>query len=178
MKNLIVALFLFATSSAFAAPAQVIIIRHAEKPSEGNDLSPEGYAHAQRLVSYFQNNKDVTQFGTPAAIYAMNPSKEDGSNRAIETVEPLAKALALEIEHPYVRLQYPNLAADLLSKTEFSGKMVLICWEHKVIPDMAVQFGVSPMPSKWEGDDFTTVYRIDFDESGTVKNFSIFSQKF
>lgn len=38
-----------AASTTWATPAQVLVIRHAEKPDEGNDLSPKGEKRAQSL---------------------------------------------------------------------------------------------------------------------------------
>ena len=34
-------------SSAFAAPAQILILRHGEKPLSGNTLSAQGYQRAE-----------------------------------------------------------------------------------------------------------------------------------
>lgn len=45
-----------ATVSCFslhAAPAQIIIIRHAEKPPEGNQLSIKGMERAAALIPFF-----------------------------------------------------------------------------------------------------------------------------
>ena len=81
------------SSTSWATPAQVLIIRHAEKPASGPDLSPQGYQHAQELVSYFESNPEVTQYGRPFAIYAMANNSADSGLRPIETVTPLAHAL-------------------------------------------------------------------------------------
>lgn len=175
MKMLIVYIAL-CSGIAFASPAQVIIIRHAEKGT-GNDLSPQGYQHAQELVSYFESNPDVTQYGTPIAIYAMSPSEDDPSNRAVETVTPLAGALGLTLQGQFSKMQIQQVASAVMSDAAYSGKMVLICWEHKVIPDLAVALGVSPEPPKWDKDDFDSVYRIDFDAQGAVTKFDIFTQQ-
>ena len=162
---------------SFASPAQVIIIRHAEKPPTGNDLSAQGYQHAQELVPYFESNSDVTQYGTPVAIYAMAPGGDDPANRAIETVTPLANALSLQVLSPFTRLEFAPVVNAIMTNPAYDGKMVLVCWEHKAIPGLAAQFGVSPTPSKWNGSDFTTVFRIDFTSEGKVSNFTTFSQQ-
>jgi hypothetical protein len=68
----LLATLLVSSTAAWATPAQVLIIRHAEKGASGKDLSSAGDARAQALVGFFENNPEVTQYGTPAAIYAMS----------------------------------------------------------------------------------------------------------
>src|SRR5580692_8328937 len=108
MKSLKKIIFLgifLSASIVFASPAQVIIIRHGEKPESGNSLSPQGWARARALVKYFETNPDVTQFGTPVAIYASRAEAEEqvegSSLRMIQTVTPLAQALGLKINSTY-----------------------------------------------------------------------------
>jgi hypothetical protein len=167
--------FLLCSSVALASPAQVIMIRHAEK-APGNDLSAQGYQHAQELVPYFESDADVTQYGTPVAIYAMEPSSEDPSNRAVETVTPLAQALNLTVLANYGRDDYQNVVNEVMANSSYDGKMVLICWEHTSIPAIAAAFGVSPQPPKWDKDDYMTVFRIDFNSQGKVTQFNTFQQ--
>ena len=58
-------------AGAFAGPAQVIIIRHAEKPPVGDDLTPKGRQRAAALVPYFLETPEVLEYKLPAAIYAL-----------------------------------------------------------------------------------------------------------
>ncbi len=163
MRQTFLAAFLAcAVAPAFAAPAQVIIIRHGEKPPSGPDLDEQGYARAQALVGFFQNNPAVTQFGTPAAIYAMDPKGPNGSMRAIETVTPLAQALGQSIDTDYKRKDIPQLVQDILGNPAYDGKMVLICWEHSVIPDIVDAFGWTSAPQSWAGSSFDRAWVLDF----------------
>jgi hypothetical protein len=157
---------------ACAAPAQVIIIRHGEKPSTGNELSPQGFQRADALVGFFEHNPAVTQYGAPVAIYAMDPKDADGSLRPIETVTPLANALGLTIDHDYVKDQLPALVSDIMANPAYDGKMVLICWEHKVIPTLVQDFGWSAAPDAWSGSVFDQAWVLDFD-GGKVSSFQI-----
>lgn len=166
-------LFLTATVS-WAMPAQVLIIRHAEKDG-GSDLSPQGYQHAQALVQYFQTNADVTQYGTPAAIFAEAPKGPDGSRRAIETVTPLATALGLPVQDEFTKKHIQELVTLIESSPQFDGRMVLICWEHKVIDQMAAAFGVNPMPDPYPSSRFDLVWEINF-SGDQVSSFREFSQ--
>ena len=175
MKITTILLALFFSTAALAAPAQVLIIRHAEKPEDGNGLSEKGFKRALALVQYFKSNPDVTQHGTPAAIFAMKPKDENGSIRAIQTVSPLAQNLGLPIFSSILRDDLNSLVSKVMTDQSYNGKMVLICWEHKVIPDMAKIFGVNPRPSDWPGDDFETVFEIDF-TGNKVSKFKTFKE--
>lgn len=153
--------------AAWATPAQVLIIRHAEKSDTTPDLSPEGYARAQALVGYFQNNATVTKYGTPVAIYAMAATNQDTGLRPFETVKPLADALGMTVLSSYKKDDVWDLAAEVMSKSEYIGKMVLICWEHKMITPLASALGVSN-PGKYSGDEFGQVWEIDFSNDQVV----------
>ena len=128
---------LICAAPLFAAPAQVIIIRHGEKPAQGSGLNARGFQRARALVKFFQSAPEVTRYGTPAAIYAMAPKDAAGSVRAIQTVTPLADSLKLTINKGYTRDQVDGLVKAVMEAPEYEGKMVLVCWEHKVIVRIA-----------------------------------------
>jgi hypothetical protein len=171
--------FFAMVSSAWAAPAQVLIIRHAEKPATGDSLSPQGVARAKAYVQYFQTNPAVLQYGTPVAIYAMEASSgeedSDFSYRPVETVTPLAQALELQVQSQYQKDDVADLVNDIMSNPAYEGKMVLICWEHKVIQSIATQFGVSPTPDAWPDSVYDQVWEIDF-SGDQVSNFTEFQE--
>jgi hypothetical protein len=144
---------LFCAQAALAAPSQVILIRHGEKPAEGNELNERGWQRARALVNYFKTDPGVTRFGPPVAIFAMAPKDEDGSLRPIQTVTPLAESLGLTINSGYKKKQIQKMVDAVMSNPRYEGKMVLICWEHKVIPEIAQAFGASTAPSEWPGGD-------------------------
>jgi hypothetical protein len=148
-------------SNAWATPAQILIIRHAEKPLTGPNLSPEGEARANALIGFFQKDPRMLQYGLPVAIYAASPTKEDGSLRSIETVEPLAKALNLPIHEEFNKDEYADAAAEILNDVEYEGRMVLLSWEHKVIPSLAEALGIENAP-QWPSNTFDRVWEIDY----------------
>jgi len=176
VKNIglfIAALFLSTYStSALATPLQILIIRHGEKDG-GNGLSTLGFERAQKLVSFFETDPQATVDGIPVAIFAMAQNGLDGSIRPIQTVTPLAEALGLTVQTPFVRDDYPSLVKSILSNPSLNGKKILICWEHKVIPAMAAAFGVKPQPADWDDSDFDTVYEINYsgDQVSSFKEF-------
>jgi len=149
-------------ANVFAAPAQVIIIRHAEKPPSGNELDARGWQRAQALVGFFETNTSVTRYGTPAAIYAMNPKKPGGSVRAIQTVTPLAEDLGLEIQHPYTKHELGKVVDAILTNHDYDRRMVLVCWEHGVIPDLVKAFGWDRAPDTWEDPIYDRAWILNF----------------
>lgn len=159
-----------------AKPAQVIIIRHAEKPEEGEDLSVKGLERAAALVPYFLNTPAVLEYGKPAALYATDVQPNDTSRRTQETLTPLSMALGLRIKHPFTMDQYSELAKEILSNSEYAGKMVLVAWEHHNIPALAKELGVQEELPKWKGKDFDSVWTITYKGDGKVK-FHTFSQE-
>jgi hypothetical protein len=164
---------LLGCSLAFAGPTQVIIIRHAEKPPTGDDLNAKGRMRAAALVPYFLEAPEVLEFKTPVAIYAQKSTEDHKSRRPVDTVKGLAKALKMElIEYP--RKDAMVMVKDILAKPEYEGKMVLICWSHTGIPDMAKAFGVKEVP-EWSGATYDRNWIITFDK-GAV-NFKNVPQK-
>lgn len=164
MKTLLFLSLSFFLSAALATPAQVILIRHAEKPLTGPHLNERGYQRAQALVSFFETDPQMTQFGVPVAIYAMSPKADgDSSVRAIETMTPLAKSLNLQLHTEYTKKKIDALAKDILSNPAYEGHMVLVCWEHNMIPLIAQALGAKTAPSDWDGSlVFDRAWVIDF----------------
>jgi hypothetical protein len=154
---------------AASPPAQVIVIRHAEKPSDPTDphLPPEGVAHAKRWVSFFMKDPAATRFGRPVAVFATKMTKDDNGQRTQETMKPLADALGLSVLTPYHGNDYAALAKLILSETAYAGKTVVVCWNHEDIPQLVSALGVTPEPPQWSGHVFDQVYLITY-RNGTA----------
>jgi hypothetical protein len=148
---------------AVAGPAQVILIRHAEKPSEGHGLSQKGKERAAALVPFFLGRPEVLQYKTPVAIYAQKSTETHRSRRPVNTVKALAKKLELEVIE-YAHEDFARLVKEITSNRKYDGKMVLICWEHKAIRDLAREFGVKHAPKF--PDVFDRVWIISFAKEG------------
>ena len=172
-------------------PGQVLIIRHGEKVGDpkkeddgGRHLSVQGSARAAALPSLFgpaqpqlsckfdhQATEFVgsyrqiplkgtaSRFSTPNYIFATQMSKN--SKRPIETVTPLATAVNLPINDGFA-----DNDADIAKMTnailnDYPGSMILICWHHGKIPDIAKALGVA-RPPKWDGKVFDRVWQITY----------------
>jgi hypothetical protein len=145
-------------------PAQVILIRHAEKPETGPDLNERGQERAQALVDFFKNNLAAARHGVPVEIYAAAPISEGSSLRSIETVTPLSQSLGIKINTNYTKKEDERMVKDIMSDSNCAGKTALICWEHKGIPDLLKDFGWTSGPNSWPGENvFDRVWILNFD---------------
>jgi hypothetical protein len=153
-----------------AGPAQIILIRHGDKPANPANphLSGKGEKRAQRLLSFITKDPTVMKFGPPVAIFATQTTNDDNGQRTQETVAPLARALKLPVQTPYHGKNYAELAKRILSDPAYRGKTVVICWNHEVIPQLAAALGVSPMPPKWKGSVYDLVYEISYHDGKAI----------
>ena len=151
---------------ALAGLMQVIIIRHAEKPATGDDLNEKGRQRAAALVPYFQESPEVLEYKTPVAIYAQKSTESHKSRRPVDTIKGLAKTLNQELIQ-YRRDDALVMVKDIMAKPQYEGKMVLICWSHTGIPDMAKAFGVKN-PPEWPATVYDRNWVITFDKGNAT----------
>jgi broad specificity phosphatase PhoE len=147
------------TETPSQLPATILLIRHAEKLTDGQiDLSPTGFERARLLPKVFGLGlrPDVP---TPQVLFATHISAH--SNRPVQTVTPLAEALHLPINDSFRNEDYRALAATLLSG-KYAGKVVLVVWHHGEIPQLAVALGAKPPYSPWPDQQYDRIWRIDY----------------
>jgi len=101
------------------------------------------------------------RFATPNFIFATQRSKN--SKRPIETITPLSIALTLPISDRFADndAAIKKMTDAILHGVGFAGKIVLICWHHGKIPDVAKALGIAK-PPKWDGKVFDRVWQITF----------------
>jgi hypothetical protein len=136
---------------------KVIIIRHAEKPAEGDNLSCQGLNRALALPDVLYK-----KFNLPDLIFvpSINTGKTTGVARMYQTIVPFAVKYNLNVDTKFAVDDLQALTQSILKKTG----TVLIIWEHKNIPGIAQQLGVTDANLKWKGDDFDSIWII------TIKN--------
>lgn len=139
LLGLIGASFALATQPAIAADT-IYVVRHLQK-AEGNDppLSAEGAANAQKLVTVLGKRKIKAIFATP-------------TRRAVETGEPLAQALKLNVTS-----YDPKDPAALKKAVDAIKGAALIVGHSNTVPDIVAQFGgeqVGPLADT----DYGTVF--------------------
>ena len=170
-------------------PAQVLIIRHGEKVGDpkkdddgGRHLSISGSARAAGLPALFVpilpqlacalhhheaefagNYREIplkgkaSRFPTPNYIFATARSKH--SKRPIETVTPMAMALKLALNDGFADTDASIAKMTNAILNDFAGKIILVCWHHGKIPDIAKALGIAK-PPKWDGKVFDRVWQI------------------
>jgi hypothetical protein len=140
-------------------PATILLIRHAEKLTDGReDLSPTGFERARLLPQLFAPSH-TPALPTPQVLIATHLSKH--SNRPVETITPLSTALHLPIDSTISNDDYAALAQQLLSG-KYAGEVVLVSWHHGKLPDLAKSLGAQPPYDKWPDTQFDRVWRIDY----------------
>ena len=160
-----------ATGQAVAGPKQatILIIRHAEKPEEGNGLTPAGEARAKAYVGYFSNLKWQSESLKPDEIFSAADSKN--SQRPRLTVEPLASALNLKVNTAYKDKDFAALVNAL--QTGHDGKKILVCWHHGQIVDLLKAFGADPavlLPEgHWPGSQYDWLIELRYDAAGKLE---------
>ena len=100
------------------------------------------------------------RFATPDFIFATKESHH--SNRPVETITPLKCALNLDddhYDHEHSDDDYATVASDILNKSKYVGKVVLICWHHGKIPALAQALRIAG-PPKWPDSVFDRVWQI------------------
>jgi hypothetical protein len=147
----------------------VIIIRHAEKEKKGNGLAPEGRRRADAYVGYFRNFTVDARPLKLVALFATKQSKK--SNRPVDTITPLSRALGLPIHAQFTDDEAPNLAAQIES-SPYEGKDILICWHHGKIHELIKALGAKPSElipgGKWPEDIYNWAVELRYDKDGNL----------
>jgi hypothetical protein len=99
------------------------------------------------------------RFATPDFLFATKASKQ--SNRPVETITPLSAALNLTYDDKHDDADYAKVASDVLTNSKYAGKVVLICWHHGEIPDLAKALGIAT-PPPWTSTTFDRVWVITY----------------
>lgn len=156
------ALLLLSVLSAAGQPAQIILLRHAEKPDDeaALHLSSRGQQRARALADFLGQPNALTSNAPIAALYATRVTTHAHSQRTGETLGPLAKKLGLAVQTPFEAELYPLLARDILRNRAYQGKTVVICWTHHDIDALAEELGVHPRPPKWKDKTFDRLWVI------------------
>jgi broad specificity phosphatase PhoE len=139
-------------------------MRHADKPDDPDDpdLSAAGVARAEHLATYI-----LQTFGRPDYIIATARSKH--SDRPFETVEPLARAVGLSIQHDIGDKDFEDLVEEIFSDPAYHGKTVLICWHHGTLPAIAALLGATPgsYPDPWPDDTYNVILDFRYDPNSS-----------
>jgi hypothetical protein len=146
--------------------ATVMIVRHAEKPANGNQLNAEGDARAQAYASYFRASPPGGK--SPDRLIATADTKK--SSRPSLTLGPLSRASGLPIDTRFRNENVNGLAQDLARSG--GGETTLISWHQGQIPELITALGGDPaafLPGgNWPNNVFNWVVVLKFDGDGQV----------
>jgi len=153
----------FAPASHVPPPApvlRVIIIRHGEKPEEGDNLSCTGLNRALALPAVLHRLLPTP----PAATYVpIIGTKDDSTStaRMFQTVMPYAVQYNLCVNSNYA----VENAAGLAKELRHQRGAALVVWEHNAIPEIAKHLGIKE-EMEWPDDDFDSIWTIEFSGGG------------
>ncbi|HSB10808.1 MAG TPA: hypothetical protein VLM38_15070 [Blastocatellia bacterium] len=138
---------------------KMMLIRHAEKPPSNppphgvningdhdkESLIVQGWQRAGALVVLFAPSVGPfqnPQIATPATIYASQIASGSSSERPQETVTPLIDKLGGSVTTNFT---FPKGKEKDVAKSAMAcSGVVLICWEHQDIPDIAKTLSDKP----------------------------------
>ncbi len=168
--RLFLASLLLAALELGAQPAQIILLRHAEKPDDQAEvhLSSRGRERAQALVALLGRHSSFTTNTPVAALYATRVTKHDRSQRTGETLAPLGQDLGVPVNTAFGSDEYASLAASILSNPTYRGRTVIICWTHREIAQLAETLGLKPKPPPWKDKVFDRLWVIRLENGGAT----------
>lgn len=148
-------LLLFCLTSSFSLKAQsdlkIVIIRHAEKQTQNENLNCMGFNRSLKLVNVLYK-----KIGVPSAIYI--PSIGNGSttthSRMFQTITPFAVKYNVSINSSFSGNDFDGLTKDIKGK---SGTILLV-WNHGSIAALTKALGIKGQQLKWSENDFDSMW--------------------
>jgi hypothetical protein len=152
----------------------IMLVRHAEKPigdgpphgvtvdgvQDGESLTTRGWQRAGALVGLFAPGghapSPASALPTPTHLFASKVGVNSSSRRPLETLQPLADRLGIAVDSRFLKGAYPDLVEAIRS---IDG-VVLVSWEHRLIPAMAglIVGDAAGVPSVWPDDRYDLVW--------------------
>lgn len=133
---------------------KIVIIRHAEKPDDGDNLSCKGMNRALQLPAVLKQ-----KVGIPDHTYVptLDCGKSTNHARMFQTIAPFAVKHNLKINSSFGEKDFDKVAPDVLKR----HGTVLMVWEHSAIPALAESLGIKD-PPKFKDGDFDSIWTITF----------------
>ncbi|NBF01066.1 flagellar basal body-associated protein FliL [Pseudomonas sp. Fl5BN2] len=148
--------------------ATVLIIRHAEKPDQGDGLSPRGQQRAEAYAQYFDPLQLNGQNLVPQRLIATRDSEDSARPRL--TLVPLSQRLHLPIEQPYDNRDVDKLVRSLAKNNQ--APVILIAWHHGQIYNLIEAFGGDAKTltgqKSWSESVYDWLIVLRFDDQGRL----------
>lgn len=139
---------------------RVVIIRHGEKPAEGNNLSCAGFNRALALPAVLDQLLPAPPNFTYVPTIDTNGDSISQA-RMFQTITPYAVRHNLCVNSDYAVENTKGLAKELRRQRGTA----LVVWEHNNIPRIAKKLGLQH-PPEWPDEDFDSIWLIDFYSGG------------
>jgi hypothetical protein len=146
-------------------PKTILILRHGEKTTDGSDefLSLKGKERAAGLA-YFM----PATFGQIDHIFAAGVSADSESCRPQDTIYPLAHKINVPLRRQFMKTEIPQMVQFINANDIFTDSVVVICWQHTLIQEIATTFGAVDVPAgKWHGHIFDLVWKLTLQSNKT-----------
>lgn len=206
-RPLAVALILAVTAaSAIAAPARIVILRHAEK-ADDRKLCEIGEQRAKALaLTYLGRDAVKSLFAEgeePAFFFAITPNTAATAapsvaswNKPIILYSAMPQADGSDDDFTKALNQRTQEAArNVLANPTLDGKTVVMVWEHEHIADEALEaknenepvtlrqlfkLDILPgVPKTWHGDNYDYFWIVDFPANSNLPSkFEMVKQEF
>jgi broad specificity phosphatase PhoE len=157
-------------------PSVVMLLRHAEKPlgagppygvtidgtPDPESLTPRGWQRAGALVGLFVSDASDARrraLPTPTHLFASRVGPHSSSARPRETLLPLGERLGLGVDARFGKEEL----GELVRAVEATDGVVLIAWEHHLIPSLATMLvrDGSRVPQAWPDDRYDVVWVLE-----------------
>ena len=132
----------------------VVIIRHGEKPKDGDNLSCQGQNRALQLAEVLHAKLNIPDYIYVPALKSDDSTKH---SRMFQTISPFAIKYNLQINSKYNTDENEKIAKSVFKKTG----TVLMVWEHSAIQQLANTLGVDN-PAEWDDADFDGMWVISY----------------
>src|SRR6185312_8335799 len=133
----------------------IVLIRHGEKPDDGDNLSCKGVNRSLALPKVL-----FAKYGQASAIYvpALKLGNKTKSARMFQTITPYASKYNISINSSFDEEDYKAIAKEVRKR---SG-VVVMAWEHNTIPGLARAFGVQGGFLNWGDNDYDSIWAITY----------------
>jgi hypothetical protein len=148
------------SKSGKANDLRVILIRHGEKPDDGDNLSCSGLNRSLKLPAVIK-----AKYGVPDYIYVPAPGtgKQTKNCRMLQTATPLAVKYNLSINTNF-DVDESDKLANSIAKNKGT---ILVVWEHKELASIAELLGVKGK-LQWDPADFDSIWVITFKHGSAI----------
>jgi hypothetical protein len=139
---------------------KVVIIRHGEKPKDGDNLSCQGQNRALQLAAVL-----YSKLNTPDTIYVPALKSDDATkhSRMFQTISPFAIKYNLPINSKYSADENEKITKSVFKK----DGLVLMVWEHSAIQSLTGALGVNDAP-QWADKDFDSIWIIHYQDGKAI----------